>query len=106
MKILVGSMFTILVLAASQNATAQPVPQDVASRCTLISIESRSNRVEINCTTDGGNVRFAVPTTNSGTAARFTDIALFAFINNKKLLIAYKLQDVSGPNFGCVAPGC
>ena len=106
MKTLIGSLFVIYVIVASPNVIAQAAAQEAAARCTVISIESRASRVEIHCTTDGGNARFAVPTTNSGTAARFADIALSAFLNNKKILIAYKLHDPNGPNFGCIAPGC
>jgi hypothetical protein len=74
--------------------------------CKVREVYAFSNRVHVNCSnTLPQNIQFfAVPTSSSGEAARFTTMASMAL--GDYLFIDYDFSDTSGPSFGCQLNDC
>jgi len=76
--------------------------------CTPTGVVSKVNLVHVECSSAPAGIRyFAVDTTSSAEAARFTDLATAALVNNLILDIFYDDTDtLTGPTFGCDASNC
>jgi hypothetical protein len=70
--------------------------------CDVTEVYAFSNRVHVKC--GAGPNYYAVPTSNSGEAARFTTMASLAL--GGQLWIDFDFADLSGQSFGCEPRNC
>jgi hypothetical protein len=100
----IGALVKWVGLAAA--LLALPASALAGDWCEVAELYSFSDRVHVRCAKPAypGFYYFAVPTSSSAEAARFTSMASVAL--GGYLWIDYNMFDTSGPSFGCQANDC
>jgi hypothetical protein len=94
-----------MALAAALLAPAASVYAFGGDWCHVSEVYSFSDRVHVRCSSPSNGISyFAVPTSNSAVAGRFSSMASLTV--GGYLWIDYEFYDTSGTSFGCQLNDC
>ena len=101
--VLAGAITAVIALCAPQSAIAQSIT------CTPVQVaDFPGSRIHILCAPPGaGNIKyFALGVGDASEANRVLSLAASALVANRKLLIYFNPNDLSGTAFGCQNADC
>jgi hypothetical protein len=100
--VLAGAITAVIALGAPQSAIAQSIT------CTPVQVaDFPGSRIHILCAPGAGNiVYFALGVGDANEANRVLSLAASALVANRKLLIYFNPNDLSGTAFGCQNADC
>src|SRR5262245_5427121 len=101
----IRALVKVMALAAALLAPAASVYAFGGDWCHVTEVYSFSDRVHVKCSIQSNGISyFAVPTSSSAIAGRFSTMASLAV--GGYLWIDYEFYDTSGPSFGCQLNDC